>query len=79
MTDTKPTTIIVTNVVEHEDGSATYSFDMDSASSSKLVELGMEFVLTCAAYKLDIQDALDLLAKHGKSGETQKGLDNEEK
>ena len=79
MTDTKPTTIIVTNVVEHEDGSATYSFDMDSASSSKLVELGMEFVLTCAAYKLDIQDALDLLAKHGKSGETQKDLDNEEK
>ena len=79
MTDTKVATIVVTNVVEHEDGSATYSFDMDSASSSKLVELGIEFVLTCAAYKLDIQDALDLLAKHGKSGETQKGLDNEEK
>ena len=79
MTDTKVATIVVTNVVEHEDGSATYSFDMDSASSSKLVELGMEFVLTCAAYKLDIQDALDLLAKHGKSVETQKDLDNEEK
>ena len=67
---TTPSTIVVTNVVDHEDGSATYSFDMDSGSTSRLVELGLEFVLTCAAYKLDIQDAFDLLAKHGKSVET---------
>ena len=59
-------TIVVTDVVEHEDGSATYTFDMDKGSINKLVELGVQFTLTCAAYGVDTQDALDLIAKqHG--------------
>jgi hypothetical protein len=32
---------------------------MDDASSKKITELGLEFILTCAAYGLDIQDALE--------------------
>lgn len=56
MTDVS--TIVITDVVEHEDGSATYTFDMDDASTKKITELGLEFILTCAAYGIDIQDAL---------------------
>ena len=59
-------TIVITDTVEHEDGSATYTFDMDDASSKKITELGIELILTCAAYGLDIQDALTLISNYGK-------------
>ena len=58
--------IVVTDTVEHEDGSATYTFDMDDASSKKVTELGLEFIITCAAYGLDIQEALKVIADYGK-------------
>ena len=59
MTEEKLSTIVITDTVEHEDGSATYTFDMDDASTKKITELGLEFILTCAAYGVDIQDALE--------------------
>ena len=65
--------IVVKEVKEHEDGSATYTFDLDDHSSKKITELGLEFILTCAAYGLDIQDALTYLSEYGKfkpEGET---------
>lgn len=64
--------IVITDTVEHEDGSATYTFDMDEASTKKVTELGLEFILTCAAYGVDIQDALELIAADGKMRELQK-------
>lgn len=59
--------LIVTDVKENEDGSATYTFDIDDTSSKKITELGLEFILTCAAYGLDIADALKALTDYGKS------------
>jgi hypothetical protein len=59
--------IVVTDVVEHEDGSATYTFDIDDVSSKKITELGLEFILTCAAYGLDIHKAFKVLADYGKT------------
>jgi pilus assembly protein TadC len=59
--------LIVADVKENEDGSATYTFDIDDTSSKKITELGLEFILTCAAYGLDIADALKVLADYGKS------------
>ena len=59
--------IVVTDVTEHDDGSATYTFDIDEVSSKKITELGLEFILTCAAYGLDIHDALKHLAEYGKT------------
>ena len=64
--------IVVTEVKEHEDGSATYTFDLDDHSSKKITELGLEFILTCAAYGLDIQDALSHIIWLGKSNEMNK-------
>jgi hypothetical protein len=62
--------IVITDTVEHEDGSATYTFDIDNVSSKKITELGLEFILTCAVYGLDIHDALTHLIEYGKSKET---------
>ena len=70
--------IVVTDVTEHEDGSATYTFDMDDASSKKITELGLEFILTCAAYGLDIHDALSHIIWLGKSNEINKETDDED-
>jgi len=66
MGEEKLSTIVIADTVEHEDGSATYTFDMDDASTKKITELGLEFILTCAAYGLDIQDALQVIADYGK-------------
>jgi D-arabinose 1-dehydrogenase-like Zn-dependent alcohol dehydrogenase len=66
MTDEQLGTIVIADTVEHEDGSATYTFDMDDASSKKVTELGLEFIIICAAYGLDIQDALQVVVNHGK-------------
>ena len=76
MTQT-PAMLIVTDVIENEDGSATYTFDIDDISSKKITELGLEFILTCAAYGLDIADALKVLADYGKSLERAEGIHDE--
>jgi hypothetical protein len=70
--------IVVSDVVEHEDGSATYTFDIDKDSSKKITELGLEFILTCAAYGLDIHDALSHIIWLGKSNEMNKETHNED-
>ena len=69
MTEEQLSTIVITEVTEHEDGSATYTLDMDDASTKKITELGLEFIITCAAYGLDIQDALNCICELGKSKE----------
>jgi D-arabinose 1-dehydrogenase-like Zn-dependent alcohol dehydrogenase len=63
--------IVIANTVEHEDGSATYTFDIDDASRKRVTELGLELILICAAYGLDIQDALDLISREGKLKQNQ--------
>ena len=68
-------TIVITDTVEHEDGSATYTFDMDDASTKKVTELGLEFILTCAAYGLDIQDALEDIRWAGQQRELARKID----
>ena len=72
-------TIVIADTVEHEDGSATYTFDMDDASSKKVTELGLEFILTCAAYGLDIQDALEDIRWAGEQREIAKKMADEVK
>ena len=67
-------TIVIADTIEHEDGSVTHTFDMDAASSKKMAELGIELILTCAAYGLDIQDALQVISDYGK--EKDNGTDN---
>jgi hypothetical protein len=55
----------VEEVKENKDGSATYTFHFDDDTKSQLAKLGIEFILYCAAYGWDMQDALDSLKKDG--------------
>jgi hypothetical protein len=63
MTEEEPFQVVVTNVEEHEDGAATFSFELDDRAKEYVANIGLEFMLYCAAYELDLQYALDNL-KH---------------
>lgn len=64
MTRHRPTGIFhISYVVEHEDGSATYSFDIDKDTQQGLCKIGLEFVLYCAAHELDLQYVFDNLER----------------
>ena len=54
----EPFNISVEKVVEHEDGGATYSFDMDEKAAVHMAQIGLEFTVFCAAYQLDLQYVL---------------------
>ena len=60
------TYIIIKDTVEHEDGSATYSFDLSDGARDDLANIGLEFVLYCAAARIDIQDAFKLILRSAK-------------
>lgn len=63
MTNDKPFFIKVVDEIEHEDGSATYSFDLDEDAQRGLCKLGLEFAIYCAAYELNLQYVLDNLER----------------
>lgn len=71
MSDAKeePFYIHIVGETEHEDGSATYSFDLDQKAQSSLAKIGLEVVIFCAAYQLDIQEVFDHIAWLGKAKE----------
>ena len=75
MTEEQLSTIVIADTIEHEDGSVTYTFDMDAASSKKMAELGIELILTCAAYGLDVQDALEDIRLAGEQRELARKID----
>lgn len=58
-----PFYIVVDKVKEHEDGGATYTFEMNHKATQAMCQYGLELVLICAAYGVDIQDALDNVRK----------------
>jgi hypothetical protein len=59
MIEDGPFRIIVDKVLEHEDGGATYTFAMNYESTQTMAQYGLELILLCAAYGVDIQDAFD--------------------
>ena len=71
-------TIAIQEVLEHEDGSATYTFDMDEKAHKKLAELGLELAMTCLAYEMDIQEAMDHIRWLGVSKEVNEELEENE-
>lgn len=63
----EPFAIGIEEVTNHEDGSATYHFICSEEASEKLRNIGMEFILYCAAAEMDIQDALKLILASGEN------------
>lgn len=66
MTD-EPSYIAVSDCIEHEDGSSTYTLDMDDKSRDDLCELGLKLILYCAAYQVGLGDVYDWIESQGKS------------
>ena len=53
--------IEVTNVIEQEDGSCIMSFDMDSETVASMAQIGLKFVLWCAAAQMGTEEALKMI------------------
>lgn len=66
---TEPYAIVIDKVTDHEDGSAGITVTMSDQAQASVIELGLQFVFTCAAAKVDIQDALDGILKQGEQNE----------
>lgn len=49
----------VTNLTEHEDGSATVEFDMDDTTAALAQELGLKLLIYCGATGTDIDYVFD--------------------
>jgi hypothetical protein len=58
--------LTVTDVVENEDGSADYTVHLYGRTQKALAETGLRLVLTCAAYGLSIEDAIQSVEDKGK-------------
>lgn len=51
-------------VEEHEDGSATYNFDIPKNFESYLISIGIKFALYCAAAGVTTKEALDYIEEN---------------
>ena len=58
--------LTVTDVVDNEDGSADLTFHLDDKTQKAMVDLGLRLALTCAAYGLSIEDAIQSVEDKGK-------------
>lgn len=59
----------VTNLTEHEDGSATIEFDMDDTTAALAQELGLKLLIYCGATGTNLDYVFDSILG--------RGLDNE--
>ena len=57
MTTTKAGNIEVVDVTEHEDGSATYTFDLDEDTAKVAQELGLKLMFYCGFIGVSVEDA----------------------
>jgi hypothetical protein len=55
--------IEVTDVIEHEDGSCTMSFNMDGETTVSMAQIGLKFVLWCAAAQVSTEEALNSIIR----------------
>lgn len=56
--------IELVDVVEHENGEATYSFDLDETTVRLTQELGLKLLLYCGLTGLPTEDAFNLILNH---------------
>ena len=61
-----PHEISVDTVTDHEDGSAGITVTMGDKARDSVIELGLQLIFTCAAAKVDIQDALQMVLERGQ-------------
>lgn len=52
----------ITEVVDHDDGSSTMTFEMSDEAAKSMTSYGLKFVLYCAAYEVSIEEAFNRIA-----------------
>lgn len=67
MTEDGPHHMNVEKVVEHDDGGATYTFEMSHKTTQSMAQYGLELILICAAYGVDLQAAFEAIRKLGNN------------
>jgi hypothetical protein len=58
----------ISDVVENDDGSAHYTFEMDDETAKQMTSLGLELALHCGAYRVDIQDVFNWIKEQTNEG-----------
>lgn len=67
----EPFTLTLHEIVENEDGSATYSFDLDRFAHKVMGEIGLQFLLYCAVLQVSTKEALEILLNSKPKEETE--------
>ena len=63
----QPFMVKLEHVKEHENGDATYTFDMSEAAEKSVMQEGLKLLLFCGVAKVDLQDVYDwILAQEDK-------------
>ena len=62
----QPFLIKLEQVKEHENGDATYVFDMTEAAEKSVMEEGLKLLLFCGVAKVDLQDVYDWILAQGE-------------
>lgn len=65
----EPFMIKLEHVKEHENGDATYTFDMTETARDAILEDGLKLMLYCGISKVDIQDVYDWILRQGEDPE----------
>ena len=66
--DNKRATFELSDVTEHEDGSATYKFDVNEEGAVAVAELGLKLLLYCGLTGIGTEEVFDMImAKHEES------------
>lgn len=49
-----------------EDGSSLMTFEVDAAATKLISSVGLRFIVTCAAYGLDLEDGFKAISDRGE-------------
>ena len=62
----EPFVVKLEHVKEHENGDATYTFDMTETARDAILEDGLKLMLYCGVAKVDLQDVYDWILAQGE-------------
>ena len=65
----EPLMLKLEEVEHHDNGDATYKFDMNEKVAKDVAALGLKLILYCGVAKVDLQDVFDWILSHAEGGE----------
>ena len=64
----EPIMIELEEVEHHENGDATYKFDMNEEGAKNVAEIGLRLMLYCGVAKIDVNDVFGWILSHADGG-----------